>query len=91
MSNASTKDSAATEGCAAVTGYAPTWEYHTERDLNYIKDMLLKRLGSQGWEMCGCHVTRETEVVCYFKRLSSHTAERSGPRTQDAATATDHL
>ena len=44
------------------------WEYKVLCRLNNLHEGELNELGSIGWEMCGVHVTRDTEVTIYFKR-----------------------
>ena len=69
-----------------IKGLAPTlhaaqWEYLIARDTNFINEKKLIQLGADGWEMCGCHVTRETEVICYFKRAKRSTCSPIQPES----------
>lgn len=62
-----------TQTPSAPEAGSEAWEYHWTKDTNHIHNSVLDRLGEAGWEMCGCHVTRETEVVAYFKRRIKRT------------------
>ena len=44
------------------------WEYQTRGALNVIPEKDLNALGKDGWELIAIAVTRENEVIGYFKR-----------------------